>query len=164
MENGLKASYNLKTRPVRENKTQVMRMTCDLDVNSDLTNFFVQNIDDEIEIAVEKKVNQREKEWEKCLKEMPVFIIREIKNNRIKSRTSRSAIMKTTDRGERFKEERYLSADDVFAANKGRIFYVKSNCKASVKKEMRSIGVGKNKANCNIVFAKCSCPAGESGY
>ena len=59
MENGLKASYNLKTRPVRENKTQVMRMTCDLDVNSDLTNFFVQNIDDEIEIAVEKLIKAK---------------------------------------------------------------------------------------------------------
>ena len=43
-------------------------MACDLDVNSDLTNFFVQNIDDEIEIVLEKKVNQRENEWGKCLK------------------------------------------------------------------------------------------------
>ena len=51
-----KTSYNLKTRPVRENKIEVMRMACDLDVNSDLTNFFVQNIGDEIEIVVEKKV------------------------------------------------------------------------------------------------------------
>ena len=57
-------------------------MACDLDVNSDLTNFFVQNIDDEIEIVVEKKVNQSEKEWGKCLKEMPVFTIREIENHR----------------------------------------------------------------------------------
>ena len=35
---------------------EVMRMACDLHVNSDLTNFFVQNIDDEIEIVVEKKL------------------------------------------------------------------------------------------------------------
>lgn len=34
---------------------KVMRMACDLHVNSDLTNFFVQNID-EIEIVVEKKL------------------------------------------------------------------------------------------------------------
>ena len=32
-----------------------MRMACDLHVNSDLTNFFAQNID-EIEIVVEKKL------------------------------------------------------------------------------------------------------------
>ena len=39
-------------------------MACDLDLNSDLTKFFVQNIDDEIEIVVEKKINQRKKEGE----------------------------------------------------------------------------------------------------
>ena len=98
-----------------------MRMACDLDVNSDLTNFCVQNIDDEIEIVVEKKVNQSKKEWRKCLKEMPVFTIREIQNNRIKSGKSSSIITKTTDRGKRFKEERYLSADDVLAAYTERI-------------------------------------------
>ena len=29
-----------------------MRMACDLEVNSDITNFFVQNIDDKMEIVV----------------------------------------------------------------------------------------------------------------
>ena len=67
-----------------------MRIKCDLDVN--FRHFLVQNIDDEIEIVIEKKVNQREKEWEKCFKEMPVFIIREIENHRIKSGKSSSAI------------------------------------------------------------------------
>lgn len=39
-------------------------MTCDLDVNLDLTIyiFFVKKIDDEIEIVVGKIVNQSEKE------------------------------------------------------------------------------------------------------
>lgn len=39
-------------------------MTCDLDVNLDLTTyiFFVKKIDDEIEIVVGKIVNQSEKE------------------------------------------------------------------------------------------------------
>ena len=102
-----------------------------------MTIFFVQNIDDEIEIVVEKKVNQREKEWRKCLKEIPVFTTREIENHRIKSGKSSSAIMKTTDHGKRFKEERYLSANDVFAANTERMFYVKGKCKASMKREIR---------------------------
>ena len=44
--------------------------------------------------------------------------------------------MKTTDRGKRFKEERYLSADDVFAVNTGRICYVKGKCKASMKRQI----------------------------
>ena len=104
-------------------------MACDLDVNSDLTNFFVQNIDDEIEIVVEKKVSENEKEWGKCLREMPVFTVREIENRRVKSGESSSAIMKTTDRGKRFKEERHLSAD-VFAANTEIIFYVNGKSKA----------------------------------
>ena len=137
-------------------------MACDLDVNSDLTNFCVQNVYDEIETVVKKKVNQSENEWRKCLKEMPMFTIREIENQRIKIGKSSSAIMKTTDRGKIFKEERYLPADDVFAANTERIFYVKGKCKASMKREIRSMKVGINKVNCDIIFVKCSCPAGES--
>ena len=95
---------------------------------------------------------------------MQVFTIREIDNHRIKSSKSSSAIMKTTDRGKRFKEDRNLSADDVFAANTEKIFNVKGKCKASMKREIRSMEVGINKVNCDIIFAKCSCPAGESGY
>ena len=56
---------------------------------------------------VEKKVNQSEKEWGKCLKEMPVFTIREIENHRIKSGKRSSATMKRTDRLKRFKEKRF---------------------------------------------------------
>ena len=41
-----------------------MRMAFDLDENSDLTFFLVQNINDETEIVVEKKVRQREKRKE----------------------------------------------------------------------------------------------------
>ena len=94
-----------------------------------------------------------------------MFTIREIENHRIKSEKSSSAIMKTTNRGKRFKEERYLSVDDVFAANTERIFYVKGKCKASMKREIRSMEVGINKVNSDIVFAKCSyCPTGEPGY
>ena len=58
------------------------------------------------------------------------------------------------DRGKRFKEERYLSAD-VFVANRERIFYVKGKCKASIKRKIRSMEVG---INSDIIFAKCSCP------
>ena len=73
-------------------------------------------------------------------------------------------IMKTTDRIKRFKEERYLSTDDVFAANTERIFYVKGKCKASMKREIRSMEISINKVNYDIIFEKCSCPAGESSY
>lgn len=46
----------MKSRPVRKNKIDVTRLERELDVNSDLTHFFVRNID-EIQIVVEKKVN-----------------------------------------------------------------------------------------------------------
>ena len=113
---------------------------------------------------VEKKVNQSEKEWGKCLKEILVFTIREIENHRVKSGKSNTAIMETTDCGKRFKEERHLTADDVFAANIETMFYVKGKYKASIKMEIRSMEVGINKVNYDIIFAKCSCPAGESGF
>ena len=53
-----------------------------------------------------------------------MFVIREVENHIIKTGKNSSATMKTTDRGKRFKEEGYLSADYVFAANAERIFYV----------------------------------------
>ena len=33
-----------------------------------------------------------------------------------------------------------------------------------MKRQIRSTEVGLNKVNCDIIFAKCNCPAGESGY
>ena len=33
-----------------------------------------------------------------------------------------------------------------------------------MKREIRPMEVGINKANFDIIFVKCSCPAGESGY
>ena len=59
---------------------------------------------------------------------------------------------------------RYLSADDVFTANTERKFYVKGNYNASMKKEIRSMKVGINKVNCNIIFIKCSCPAADGAH
>ena len=72
-------------------------MAYDLDMNSDFTKIFVQNIDDENEITIEKKVNQSEKE-------MTVFTIRETKNHWIKSGKSCSAIIKTKYRGKRLRK------------------------------------------------------------
>ena len=54
-----KATYKLKTRPLRENK---IKMSCDLDMKSGLTNFFVRNIDHEIDIVGKKKVKAKKNE------------------------------------------------------------------------------------------------------
>ena len=95
---------------------------------------------------------------------MLVFNIREINNHRIKRGKNCSAMMKRTDRGKRFEEEGYLSAVNAFAANIERILYVRQKCKALIKRERKSIEVGRNKVNCDNIFAKYRCPAGESGY
>ena len=92
--------------------------------------------------------------WGKRLKEMPAFTIREIENHRNESGKSSSAIMKTIERGKRFKEEKHLSTDDDFAANTERIFQVGGKCKASMKREIKSMEVGINKVNCDIIFTK----------
>ena len=65
--------------------------------------------------------------------------------------------MKTTDRGNGFKEERYLSADNVFPTNTERMFYAKGKCKASMNREIKSMEVGINKASCDIIFAELPC-------
>ena len=70
-----------------------------------------------------------------------MFAIRHIEDYRIKSWKSSSAIVKQIV--QRDLRKRDLSADDVFAANKKRIFYVKGKCKASMKRGIRSMECGK---------------------
>ena len=54
-------------------------------------------------------------EWFKCLKDLPVFIIWEIESHRLNSgKSPDTAIIKILDRGRKFKEERYLSADSIY--------------------------------------------------
>ncbi len=68
------------------------------------------------------------------------------------------------DRGRKFKEERYLSADFLFTRVADDRFNVKAKCKASMKKEIREVEVSLNRETGLVVFSKCSCPAGKSGY
>ena len=70
----------------------------------------------------------------KCLKEMSVFTISENENHRIKSKKNSRVILKTKDCEKRFKEERYLSANDILVASTEKIFYVKGKCETSMKK------------------------------
>jgi len=96
---------------------------------------------------------------------MPVFTINEVENHRQKSgKLPGFAIIKTLDRGRRFKEERYISSDSVYTASQNNMFYVKAVCKASMKKEFRDIEIVINKLSSNVISAKCTCPAGKSSY
>jgi len=98
-------------------------------------------------------------------KRCPIFTIKEIEHHRLESGKSKdSAIMKTLDRGRRFQEERYVSADNILTKNSNETFMIKGKCRASMKKEIRSMSVSLNKENSNVVSVSCTCPAGKSGY
>ena len=104
-------------------------------------------------------------EWEKSLKNMPLFTIKDIELHRKSSGKIPSlAIVKTSDRAKKFKEERYISADSITTSTKGEKFYIKRKCKASMKKEFRNIEVSLDQNTGFVTVAKCSCPAGNSGY
>ena len=61
-----------------------------------------------------KFLRQTEIEWSKSLKDMPAFTIKEIELHRQNSGKSEASIIKTLERGRKFKNERYLSADYVY--------------------------------------------------
>lgn len=103
--------------------------------------------------------------WGKSLFEMPLFGVKDIEKHRINSgKTPGTAIIKTLERGKKFKEERYVSADSIFTCCDIENFNVKALCKASMKKDKRSVFVQLDKTAGDIKRAKCSCPAGKSGY
>ena len=88
---------------------------------------------------------------------MPVFTIKEIEDHRKSSGKNGQSIIKTRDRGRKFKEERYLSADDIYAKLLGKVFCVKSTCRASMKKEERKMYVELDIKSGKVVKAKCGC-------
>ena len=70
--------------------------------------------------------------------------------------------MKTLDRGRKFKGERYVNSDNVFAKNGDQTFSIKWKCKTSTKKEVISSEVGKcdmssYMPSCEICILKSCC-------
>ena len=103
--------------------------------------------------------------WGKSLEYMPVVTIKEIEMHRNESGKDKGgAILKTLERGRRFKEERYISADSIYTALHGDLIFVKASCKASMKKEVRNVNITLHKNDSYVKGASCSCPAGLSGY
>ena len=83
-----------------------------------------------------------EDSWGKSLDNLPPFTIKEIEQHRLNSgKTPESAIIKTLDKGRKFKCERYISADTLYTKWDNEYFYVKYKCKASMKKEKRRVTV-----------------------
>ena len=72
-------------------------------------------------------------------------------------------ISKTSVRGRIFKLERFLSSDSIYTAFNLLYFYVKARCKASMKKELRSVRIQLCKRTGEVHKATCSCPACPAG-
>ena len=103
--------------------------------------------------------------WGKSLQNLPVFTLREIEKHRLKSgKTPTSAITKTKERGQKFKNERYISADTIFSIMDKEYFCFKATCIPSMKKGKRNMFVALDKCSGTVVHADCSCPAGKCGY
>ena len=106
-----------------------------------------------------------ETSWGKYLQMLPQFTIKEIEQHRqLSGKTPESAIIKTLDRGRKFKNERYITSDSIFKKCDKGIFYVKGLCKASMKKEKRLVTVKSSTITSKVLDGSCSCPAGKSGY
>ena len=102
--------------------------------------------------------------WGKSLEMLPQFTIKEIEQHRqLSGKTPESAIIKTLDRGWKFKNERYITSDSIFTKCDKGIFYVKGLCKASMI-EKRSVAVKLSTITDKVLAGNCSCPAGKSGY
>ena len=102
---------------------------------------------------------------EKSLEMLPQFTIKETEQHRqLSGKPPESAIIKTLDRGRKFKNERYITSDSIFKKCDKGIFYVKGLCKASMKKEKRSVAVKLSTITSKVLDGSCSCPAGKSGY
>ena len=75
----------------------------------------LENIDENIEIIIENKGEKLN--WEKDLTNLPLFTIKEIEKHRQKSGKSNQAIIKTRDRGIKFKEEEYILRHFIYKNN-----------------------------------------------
>ena len=131
----------------------------------DLTELLLKDIEKPIDLNLVLKSNLNNGEWGKSLKYLPPFTIKEIELHRLNSgKSPESAIIKTLDRGRKFKCERYLSADSVYTKWDIKYFHAKCDCKASMKKEKRKVTVKLKRENGEVESGSCSCPAGNSGY
>ena len=142
-------------------------------INSNLTTRSF--IEDDVEIQVKWKFKflyhyeeedpESTKKWGKSLLKLPIFTQREVEKHRINSgKTAETAIIKTLERGQKFKAERYISADTIFSICDEEYFCFKGICMASMKKEKRNMFVALDIVSGCVVHSNCCCPAGKSGY
>ena len=80
----------------------------------------MNNIEEKLDINVEES---EKFEWGKSIKNMPLFTIKETKLLRKSSgKIPGLVVVQTSDRGAKFKEVRYVSADSITTSTKGKIY------------------------------------------
>ena len=113
--------------------------------------------------------------WGNSQKGMPIFTMREVEFHLQKSEKSGKRnpgpnskslpIKKTLNHGTKFKQERYLSADYIFARLKGDQFQVKGKYRANMsKREVHNVEVFFNQTTGIAQTAHCTSKAGKSQY
>ena len=65
---------------------------------------------------------------------------------------------------ERFKKERFLTADSIYTTKTKNLFKIKGLCKASMKKGLRKVFASINRATSMVSSANCRFSTGKSGY
>ena len=135
-------------------------MVLKLATDNEMIDLLLKIAESEIDIVVKRTVD--EKNWGKSLDGMPIFTIREIEIHRQNSgKMPGVSIIKTLERGRKFKEKRYISADSIYTYLSD---FFKAKCKASMKREFRNIEISLSRSNGLVIFGKCTCPAGNSSY
>ena len=118
--------------------------------------------------------SEDEQKWGKSLEKMPVFTRSHIESHRQRSGKRKLStgedsqpVMKSLRRGTKFQEERYLSADDIYAFvdSKAGIFSVKGKCRASMsKKEIHQFKLNLDLTTGDVKDAACTYKAGKGQY
>ena len=129
---------------------------------TNISNLLLQNINEPLPVETHL---YKAMTWGKSLLALPMFTRREIdlqvrKCGKLKGNST----SKTSVRGRLFKHERFLSSDSGYTAFNLLYFYVKAQCKASMKKELRNVRIQLCRRAGEVYKATCSCPAAKSGY
>ena len=100
---------------------------------------------------------------------MPVITIKEINAHRANAGKKGEIIAKTMDRGKKFKEERYINANNILTAVTSDGFLVKTECKPSMgglgttKKKNKIIKLQLAIDTGTVQYASCTCRQGDGG-
>lgn len=165
VEGGSETHLLVKFRNNRQPERLFLDESLQKTLLSDITSCMKIDLIKSTQKSPEKRSKQTDFSWGKSLDYLPIFTRREIENHVKKCGKSKGkSIIKTSVRGLKFQSERYLSADSLFTSWTETKFIIKCQCKASMKRVMRTVFIHISRSTSEVNKASCSCPAGKSGY